>query len=475
MKLPKLSLARLLIVGDVMLDSYWKGPVLRISPEAPVPVVRVEDDDARPGGAGNVALNAASLGARTFLLGLVGADATADKLEELLRNHHVSCRLQRVMGSRTIIKLRVLSGHQQLLRLDFEDKFPNYDADALFSEFTQLVDKVDVVILSDYAKGALRRSAELIGAARALGKAVIVDPKGTDFSRYRGATVVTPNLAEFEAVVGHCQSNKEIEDRGSALRDSLDLGAILITRGHEGMTLLARKCEPLHLPTQAQQVFDVTGAGDTVIAALGVAIAAGVNLKDAVSLANVAAGIAVSKLGTATVTPQELEHALYRSSEVYRSGICNLDRLQEQTRVAREEGARIVMTNGCFDILHPGHIDYLEKARELGDRLIVAVNDDESVRRLKGANRPINSLATRMRILSALSCVDWVVPFSEDTPERLYCEVLPDVLVKGGDYTAEQVVGGDCVKAAGGIVQIIQFLDGHSTTSLIKRIQEQKP
>ena len=474
MNLPDFSVARLLVVGDVMLDRYWQGPVDRISPEAPVPVVRVEDEESRIGGAGNVALNAAALGANTYLLGLAGADATADQIEQLLNAQQVQCRLQRVPGSKTITKLRILSRHQQLIRLDFEDGFPDWDAGALLSDFTQRLPHVDAVILSDYAKGALRRPAELIQAVRKAGKAVIIDPKGTEFSRYRGATLITPNLNEFEAVVGHCQSDNEIEERGIALRDALDLDAILITRSEKGMTLLARGQNPSHLPTRAQEVFDVTGAGDTVVATLGVALAAGVQLPDAVALANVAAGIVVSKLGTATVAPQELRLALHHGSEDYRSGIFDQHALRVQLGDARAEGERIVMTNGCFDILHPGHIDYLEKARAMGDRLIVAVNDDASVKRLKGANRPVNPLATRMRMLASLGCVDWVVPFSEDTPERLYCQLLPDVLVKGGDYTDEQVAGADCVKAAGGKVQIIDFLDGHSTTGLIKRIQEQQ-
>ena len=472
MNLPDFSAARLLVVGDVMLDSYWQGPVLRISPEAPVPVVRVEDEEARIGGAGNVALNAAVLGAGTHLLGLAGADATADQIEQLLRAQQVQCQLQRVPGSKTITKLRILSRHQQLIRLDFEDHFPDWDAAALERDFVVQLAKVDAVILSDYAKGVLRHSAALIQAARAAGKPVIVDPKGADFTRYQGATLITPNLAEFEAVVGYCTSDEEIEERGIALRDALKLDAILITRSENGMTLLARDHVPLHLPTRAQEVFDVTGAGDTVVATLGVAIAAGVALPDAVMLANVAAGIVVSKLGTATVSPQELQHALHRGSTAHHRGIFDKAALQAQMRAARAEGERIVMTNGCFDILHPGHIDYLEKARALGDRLIVAVNDDASVQRLKGTERPVNSLANRMRMLAALGCVDWVVPFSEDTPERLYCELLPDVLVKGGDYTEAQVVGADCVKAAGGKVQIIDFLNGHSTTDLIKRIRE---
>ena len=474
MNLPDFSAARLLVVGDVMLDRYWQGPVQRISPEAPVPVVRIEEEEARIGGAGNVALNAAMLGAYAELLGLVGADAAADQVEHLLQAQDVRCQLQRVLGSKTISKLRILSRNQQLIRLDFEDNYPDWDAAALHKDFVARLSNVDVVILSDYAKGALRHVPCLISASRAAGKPVIVDPKYTDFSRYKDATLLTPNLAEFEAVVGHCQSDVEIEERGIALRESLNLDAILITRSEKGMTLLSRNHKPMHLPTRTQEVFDVTGAGDTVVATLGVAIAAGVALSEAVVLANVAAGIVVSKLGTATASRQELQQALHRGSEIYRSGIVNIENLQAQMRSARADGEKIVMTNGCFDILHPGHIDYLEKARQLGDRLVVAVNDDASVQALKGSSRPVNSLATRMRMLAALSCVDWVVPFSEDTPERLYCLLLPDVLVKGGDYSEEQVVGRDCVKAAGGTVHIISYLNGHSTSDLIKRIQEKK-
>ena len=472
MNLPDFSAARLLVVGDVMLDQYWQGPVQRISPEAPVPVVRVEKEEARIGGAGNVALNSAVLGAHTYLLGLVGDDATADQIELLLQAQHVQCHLQRVPGSKTINKLRILSRNQQLIRLDLEDNFPDWDGAGLERDFVSQLPNVDSVIFSDYAKGVLRHPDRLIKAARTAGKPVIIDPKGTDFTRYRDATIITPNIAEFEAVVGHCSTEVEIEERGISLRDSLNLDAILITRSEKGMTLLARHYAPLHLPTRAQEVFDVTGAGDTVVATLSVAISSGVALPDAVMLANMSAGIVVSKLGTAAVSPHELQTAIHGVSTPNLSGVIDESSLQVHMRVARAEGERIVMTNGCFDILHPGHIDYLEKASALGDRLIVAVNDDSSVRRLKGAERPVNSLANRMRMLAALGCVDWVLPFSEDTPERLISQLLPDVLVKGGDYTEAEVVGGDCVKAAGGKVQIIDYLTGHSTTDLIKRIRE---
>lgn len=471
--LPELGRARLLVVGDVMLDRYWHGSTNRISPEAPVPVVRVDNEDSRVGGAGNVALNAATLGASTRLLGLAGADATADQIEGLLASQGVTAELQRVPGSKTITKLRIMARHQQLIRLDFEDSFPAWDAAALQAAFEACLGQVDAVILSDYAKGALRHSAALIVAARKAGLPVIVDPKGTDFERYRGATVITPNLSEFEAVVGRCESDADIEERGARLRDQYELDAVLITRSEKGMTLVARDHPPMHIPTRAQEVFDVTGAGDTVVATLGVCLAAGVPMRESVNLANMAAGIVVAKLGTATVSPAELARALRGSSSLIAPGVCNSEaELLDQVQIARANGEHIVMTNGCFDILHPGHIDYLEKARALGDRLIVAVNDDASVKRLKGDERPVNSLPIRMRMLAALGCVDWVVAFSEDTPRRVIAEVLPDVLVKGGDYSVEQIAGATEVMAAGGEVRILDFLPGHSTTGFINKIQQ---
>ena len=320
MKISDFSQARLLVVGDVMLDSYWQGSTSRISPEAPVPVVLVNQEDVRVGGAGNVATNASVLGATTRLLGLAGEDAAADQIESLLAKCGVSCRLQRVAGSKTITKLRVLSRHQQLIRLDFEDQFPNWKGDLLHADFVAQLDNVDIVVLSDYAKGALRQSAAMVAAATLVGKPVIVDPKGVDFERYRGATVITPNLSEFEAVVGRCEDDSEIERRGIDLREALNFDAALITRSEKGMTLLARGQAPLHLPTHAQEVFDVTGAGDTVVATLAVCIASGMPLSNAVFLANVAAGIVVAKLGTSTVSQDELRGALRANADAHDNG-----------------------------------------------------------------------------------------------------------------------------------------------------------
>ncbi len=470
---PHFAAGRLMVVGDVMLDTYWHGPASRVSPEAPVLVVRVSDKEARAGGAGNVAVNAAALGAHTRLLGLVGADAAADEIEHILTQQGVTSRLQRVSGSKTITKLRVLSRNQQLIRLDFDDTFLQFDGKALHADFLSQLDEIDVIILSDYAKGALRYCAELISIARTRGKFVIVDPKGTDFERYRGASLITPNLPEFEAVVGVCDSEHTLAERAENLRSALNLDAILVTRSEKGMSLFTHNAPPLNLPSLAREVFDVTGAGDTVVASLGAALAAGVPLEQAVSLANIAAGIVVGKLGAATVSPEELELATRPHELLGQQGVVSEEELMTELRAARARGERIVMTNGCFDILHPGHLTYLQQARSLGDRLVVAVNADASVKQLKGADRPINPLATRMQLLAALGCVDWVVPFSEETPERLICKALPHVLVKGGDYTWQQIAGAACVQAAGGIVRTLSFVAGHSTTELINKIKQQ--
>lgn len=471
LKLPDFSKARVLVAGDVMLDRYWQGPAARISPEAPVPVVKVEGDEYRAGGAGNVALNAAALGAQATLVGLVGADAEASLLAERLQALGVRCAFARVPGSRTITKLRVLSRHQQLIRLDFEDGFAACDGNDIASRFEAVLPDVDAVVLSDYAKGALREASALIGTARRRGLPVVVDPKGRDFARYRGATLLTPNQSEFEAVVGPVTDDADLETKGERLRDDLGLAALLVTRSEKGMTLLAKGHAPVHLPTRAREVYDVTGAGDTVVAVLAAALAAGESMRDAVALSNLAAGVVVGKLGTATVSPAELVAAMEEHVPI-RRGVVGEDELVLLTARARAAGERIVMTNGCFDILHAGHVGYLQQARALGDRLIVAVNDDDSVRRLKGTGRPVNPLGARAAVLAALAAVDWVVPFAEDTPERLICRLLPEVLVKGGDYRVEDIAGGACVMRAGGEVRVLDFVDGHSTTRMIETIRK---
>lgn len=469
-EIPDYSSARVLVVGDVMLDQYWQGGTQRISPEAPVPVVRIEVESVRAGGAGNVALNVAAVGGRVTLLGLTGEDEAGGQLQQFLTERGVHCRLHRAMG-RTITKLRILSRHQQLIRLDFEDRVSPRDPAGFLADYARLLGEVDCVVFSDYAKGTLDAVPEMIRLARKRDLPVLVDPKGSDFRRYSGASLLTPNLGEFESVAGACRGEAELAERGEDLRRELDLAALLVTRGEQGMTLIEADRPPRHFPAKAREVYDVTGAGDTVVALLGAGLAAGQDLADAVGLANLAAGVVVGKLGTATASREEIAAAMEAHAPIPR-GMTTEDELLGLVARARRAGERIVMTNGCFDLLHPGHVAYLERARALGDRLIVAVNDDASVRRLKGEGRPVNALAARMAVLAGLAAVDWVVPFSEDTPERIICRVLPDILVKGGDYRPEDIAGGECVRAAGGEVRVLPFIEGHSTTRMIASIRK---
>ncbi|MDE1476740.1 bifunctional D-glycero-beta-D-manno-heptose-7-phosphate kinase/D-glycero-beta-D-manno-heptose 1-phosphate adenylyltransferase HldE [Xenorhabdus bovienii] len=470
--LPDFHRAGVLVVGDVMLDRYWYGPTSRISPEAPVPVVKVDTIEERPGGAANVAMNIASLGANAHLIGLTGIDDAARALNEKLSSVKVQCNFVAVPTHPTITKLRVLSRNQQLIRLDFEEGFQNVDAQPMLEKIQQSLPHVGALVLSDYAKGALSQIQTMIKLANEAYVPVLIDPKGSDFERYRGATLLTPNMSEFEAVVGHCKDDDELVEKGTKLVQDLELKALLITRSERGMSLLRVGQPPLHLPTQAQEVFDVTGAGDTVIGVLATALAAGKPLNEACYLANAAAGVVVGKLGTSTVSPVELENTVRGRAETG-FGVMSEAQLKAVVAQARQRGERIVMTNGCFDILHAGHVSYLSNARKLGDRLIVAVNSDASTKRLKGETRPVNPLDQRMIVLSALESVDWVVAFEEDTPQRLIAGVLPDTLVKGGDYTPEEIAGSQEVWAAGGEVMVLNFEDGISTSNIIKAIKNQ--
>ena len=468
--LPDFSQARVLVAGDLMLDRYWHGNTGRISPEAPVPVVHVGGVEERPGGAANVALNVAALQGHAQVLGLTGDDDAANTLEARLVEQGVTCRLQRVAGHPTICKLRVLSRRQQLLRMDFEEPFAPADRSAMIAPFAEAVREASVVILSDYAKGALAESRAMIDTARDAGCRVLVDPKGTDFARYAGADLLTPNLGEFEAVVGPCPDDDTLVERATGLLAEYGFGALLVTRGERGMTLVTRDAPALHLPAHAREVYDVTGAGDTVISVLAAALAAGSELPVATALANVAAGLVVAKVGTATVTQAELRHALHGLREADQ-GPVDEPRLLELVADARARGERVVFTNGCFDLLHAGHVAYLQQASALGDRLVVAVNDDASVSRLKGPERPLTPVQQRMEVLAALAAVDYVVPFSEDTPARLIGAVVPDVLVKGGDYDPDAIAGADVVRANGGDVVVLDFVDGVSTTGIVERIR----
>jgi len=469
--LPAFAKARVLVAGDVMLDRYWSGSTGRISPEAPVPVVKIARDQSRAGGAANVALNLAALGVATTALGVVGDDADGALLAEALTAAAITPQLLQGRAP-TIAKLRVMSRNQQLLRMDFEERLDAagaFDRPALIARFTAALADTDAVILSDYGKGTLADVAALVTTARAASKPVLIDPKGTDWSPYAGATLLTPNLSEFEAVVGRCADDADLIAKAEALRAKLNLAALLVTRSERGMTLIEPGRPPLHLPTAAREVFDVTGAGDTVIATLAAALAAGSSLAEACRLANAAAGITVGKLGAATVSPAELMAALGHISD---GSVLDEDTLVTHIESLKALGKTVVMTNGCFDILHTGHVRYLEAARALGDVLIVAVNTDDSVKRLKGPTRPLNTCVDRMAVLAALRCVDFCVAFAEDTPARLIGRVLPHKLVKGGDYQPQDIAGYEDVTAAGGQVLALDFHDGYSTTRLIEKARQ---
>lgn len=467
--IPDFSAVNVLVVGDLMLDQYWFGPTSRISPEAPVPVVKVQRSEARAGGAANVAMNLVSLGAHTVCCGLVGRDASGEELEILLNTSGSSAAFVHSAESPTITKLRVLSRNQQLIRLDTEDAYDLADAAAVTERAKTELANAGVCILSDYAKGTLGEVSDIIAACRAAQIPVLVDPKGTDFARYRGASVLTPNLAEFEAVVGVPSDDADLVRRARTLRTDLELDALVVTLSERGMLVVSDNGEVV-LPARARQVFDVTGAGDTVIATLAAGIGAGLSVEDAAAVANLAASLVVAKIGVAAVTPAELNLALHEHGEGGR-GLLTRAQALVVAREARERGERLVMTNGCFDILHKGHVAYLQEAKSRGDRLLVAVNTDESVSRLKGEGRPINPLEDRMAVLAGLASVDWVVPFGEDTPEELIAEILPDVLVKGGDYEIEAIAGGKAVLANGGTVEVLRFHEGRSTSSIVDTIR----
>ena len=463
--LPDFSTARILVIGDVMLDRYWSGQAARISPEAPVPIVKVKTIEERVGGAANVALNIAKLGGKVTLIGVIGDDSDGNQLQQMLRAEGVECDFIVERNLHTICKLRVMAQHQQLIRVDFEETPLNFNYADLSVRLKNHLEKNDVVVFSDYGKGSLKNVADYISTSKKARLKTLVDPKGTDYSRYQNADLITPNLGELKAVVGEGEIETLIE-KGRELLAVQKIENLLLTRGEAGMSLIDSK-STYSLPAQAKDVFDVTGAGDTVISVMALGLAINLPLQEAMVLANLAAGIVVGKVGTSTVSTLELTREMHTHRNTF--GVVSEDELVEIMQRAKVQGEKFVMTNGCFDLLHIGHITYLQQAKALGDRLIVAVNSDESVKILKGNSRPINDLSARMAILAALECVDWVVSFSEETPERIYNKLLPNVLVKGGDYKIEDVVGGEAVIANGGAVKILSFVDGYSTSKLIEK------
>lgn len=459
------------VIGDVMLDRYLSGSSSRISPEAPVPVVNINKIEDRAGGAANVALNVAALQAPCTLIGIVGCDEAGIKLKQFVQEHNVETNFVECQDLPTITKLRVLSRNQQLIRLDFEEGFASIDQSFILHQLRNVIHKTKVLICSDYGKGALVSIEKMIQIANDANVPILIDPKGTDFKRYQNATLLTPNLSEFEVVAGKVKSVEDLEQKALKMIDDFNLKALLVTRSEDGMSLIRKGKATVHFPTQAREVYDVTGAGDTVIATLATALASELDLVSACEISNKAAGIVVGKLGTSTASIQELKEAFcpYKNTS---EGIVTEDELLDKVTKLKTLHKKIVMTNGCFDILHKGHIDYLKKAHALGDILIVAVNSDESVKQLKGPTRPIIPLQNRMYMLDALSCVDFVVAFNEETPERLIAKILPDILVKGGDYIVEQIAGHKQVLANGGQVLTIELVADQSTTNIVKKIKE---
>ncbi len=460
----------ILVVGDVMLDRYWHGGTSRISPEAPVQVVKVSDIEDRPGGAANVALGLAKLGVAVTLVGVVGEDDNAQVLKRCLEAEGVNCQFVHSPDLPTITKLRVMSRHQQLIRLDFEERADSLSQNSAVAEKVKAcLEYSDAVIYSDYAKGCLADVQTLIQLSNAAKVPSFIDPKGDDFSIYQGATLVKPNLLEFENIVGPCNSTKELEEKAKALRDKYSWQALLVTRGEDGLVLLESGKAPFSLATAAQEVFDVTGAGDTVVAVLTAVYVTSKRFTDAVEYANQAAGYVVGKLGTASISSERLEAIMFQRNRTTNFGVLSPTDILEQIKLAQMDGKKVVFTNGCFDILHPGHVAYMKQAKALGDRLIVAVNTDESVKRLKGEKRPINNLAHRMAVLEGVGAIDWVTWFDEDTPKEIIEALSPDVLVKGGDYTIDTIVGAQHVLDHGGEVKVLTFVDGYSTTAIIEK------
>ncbi|NJD91551.1 MAG: D-glycero-beta-D-manno-heptose-7-phosphate kinase, partial [Geobacter sp.] len=436
-----------LVIGDLMLDEYLWGKAERISPEAPVQVVDVQSDEIRLGGAGNVVNNLVALGCSVAVCSVIGDDASGGLLRTIFQDKGVDISaLFSEPGRCTGKKSRVVASHQQIVRIDRETRAPiSGDAEAaIINSITSRAADYNVLVVSDYLKGVLtnRVLAAIIAAGRTAGVPVVVDPKGADYSKYSGATIITPNRKEAEQAAGVMITDEtSLKAAADKLLEQLGLSALLITRSEAGMSLFRENGATLHIPTVAREVYDVSGAGDTVLALLSLGIAAGMSMDDAAALANTAAGIAVGKLGTSTVSPAEIMAEIARGHLDSDNKIKNLDTLVTIIEAERAKGRRIAFTNGCFDLLHVGHVKYLQKARSFGDLLIMGLNSDASIKRLKGEKRPLIGQDERAHILAALDCIDYVVIFDEDTPLELITALKPDILVKGGDYTLEGVVG----------------------------------
>jgi D-beta-D-heptose 7-phosphate kinase/D-beta-D-heptose 1-phosphate adenosyltransferase len=465
----------ILVIGDVMLDRYLIGEVSRISPEAPVPIVLLREQHERAGGASNVAANLALLGIQTQILGCVGEDAEGKTLTQLMRNMGIDTQAMVTLNKRpTVAKTRILGGHQQMMRVDQENASTLNEAEAklAFDALAKaLALKPSLVILSDYAKGLLSEAfcQHVISVCKASNTPVLVDPKGQDYSKYRGATALTPNKKETAEACNTNTQDAALIEKASALKQCLALDFLAVTRGEEGITLLDDSTH--HLNATAKQVFDVSGAGDTVIATLAAGLLHGLSPLDSLDLANTAAGVVVGKVGTVPITKAELIEALsLQASNEQAHKVCNLPELMQKVEAWKKAKQKIVFTNGCFDLLHAGHVTYLEAAKKRGDKLVLGLNTDRSVSALKGPTRPVVNENDRARVLAALESVDAVILFDEDTPLNLINAIKPNIIAKGSDYTADQVVGGKEVMSWGGEIALIDLVEGRSTSNLIKKM-----
>lgn len=468
---------RVLVVGDLMLDRFIGGEVERISPEAPIPVLRVTEETHMPGGAGNVVRNLAGLGAHVDFIAVIGEDDAGDKVEASLNDlTDVTPQLIRDPDRRTTVKTRYVAANQQILRADREatSEVSQAIGDTIITAFKQAIDACDVVVLSDYGKGALSdgRAAAFIKIARDNNVDVVVDPKGSDYTPYRDASLVTPNRKELQDVSGvDARTDDEIVDAATSVMSACGLGGILVTRSADGMSLIEPDGTVAHRPAESQEVFDVSGAGDTVVATVAALIGSGANRADAAAIANVAAGIVVAKVGTAVAYASELTASLHHQDITdAEAKVLTYGEAADRIDVWRRQGLKIGFTNGCFDLLHPGHVSLLSQARAACDKLVVGLNSDASVKRLKGEERPVQNEAARSAVLASLSSVDLVVIFAEDTPYEVIEQLRPDTIVKGADYKEEDVVGGELVKSWGGNVVLADLRPGFSTTATIERL-----
>ncbi len=468
----KLKGCRVVVVGDLMLDTYHIGNVKRISPEAPVPVVRVTRSYSVLGGAANVARNLIGLGAIPSVVGVVGDDVNGGVVRDMFAELNVDCALS-ISSSPTITKTRIIGNDQQVVRIDFEHDQCKLEAATEAELIKAIVSRIplcDIVVISDYNKGVCTETLcqEVIEAARAANKLTVIDPKGTQWTKYCNATIVTPNLKELSDVVGGELGNddEQIRQAAGAILDCYNIDSLLVTRSEKGMSYVS-PVQNIVIPTEAREVFDVSGAGDTVVATLAAAMAAGFTMNEAIYLSNKAAGVVVGKMGTSPILFQELKEELMIQGDS-NDKVLSRERLSDLMNLLREQKSRVVFTNGCFDILHRGHVAYLEKAKSLGDILILGLNSDASVRRLKGDGRPVNDQESRAAVMAALKSVDYVVIFDEDTPLELIKLIRPDLLVKGGDYKIEDIVGREYAAQT----TTIAFVDGFSTTKTLEKIAD---